>query len=210
MMRPEAIISGIPGVRPINQERSWRAVAKLIEVSEPLMRKQIFDDIGVEDFALASGLSNGAFYSRFESKDAFFDTIVAIRTAELVEASREISPSLSDPSMTLEECTRELVALIVEFTRTNRGMIASAVRRSRDRVKWQPHRMAGRAVIETARPMIPKLGGNDTEKEDNFYFGFQVLYGVTANAAVNDPGPILLDDDRIIDHLVKVLLKFWQ
>jgi AcrR family transcriptional regulator len=207
----QATLSGIPGVRAISQDRSLKAVLRLIDVAEPLMRAKGFDAVAVEEFTTMAGVSVGTFYGRFDDKNAFFGAIKAIRLMEYVECARAVAPGLTGPDASLEHCVHEIVSVVVDFSRANRGFIASGVRRGQDRNEWMPHRMAARSVMDIFRVIVGKISAADAaDAEARYIFGFQAAYGIVINACLNDPGPILLDDDEIKTEISRILIDYWS
>ena len=60
-------------IRPVT---SWKPKQKLLESSAVSAKKSGFSTVGVDGLMKAIGLSGGAFYSHFSSKDELFATIV--------------------------------------------------------------------------------------------------------------------------------------
>lgn len=56
-------------MRPVQQARSRRTLDALLEALDGLLKDRPFDSIGVAELSRAAGVSTGAFYARFRSKD---------------------------------------------------------------------------------------------------------------------------------------------
>jgi AcrR family transcriptional regulator len=56
-------------MRPALQARSRRTLDALLDALDGLLRDRSFDSIGVAELSRAAGVSTGAFYARFRSKD---------------------------------------------------------------------------------------------------------------------------------------------
>lgn len=56
-------------MRPVQQARSRRTLDGLLEALDGLLRDRSFDTIAVAELSRAAGVSTGAFYARFRSKD---------------------------------------------------------------------------------------------------------------------------------------------
>ena len=69
----KAIAADIPGVRPAGQKRSRALQDKFVIAGRDALRTSRLDDLSVPDLAKAANSSVGGFYSRFESKEAFFE-----------------------------------------------------------------------------------------------------------------------------------------
>jgi AcrR family transcriptional regulator len=60
------------GVTPHQQARSEATFQAFIAAGRKALKDKTFDQMAIGDIARAAGLSVGAFYGRFENKEAFF------------------------------------------------------------------------------------------------------------------------------------------
>jgi AcrR family transcriptional regulator len=65
----------LPGVNPARQKRSREMSEALLEAGQRLLRKHSLATLSVEDICASIGASVGAFYSRFQSKEAYFQAL---------------------------------------------------------------------------------------------------------------------------------------
>lgn len=65
----------IEWVRPPVQDRSQRTLLRLLEASATLLEERSFEAIGVTDIVKRASSSVGAFYARFQSKDAVLHSL---------------------------------------------------------------------------------------------------------------------------------------
>ncbi|MEO1711455.1 MAG: TetR family transcriptional regulator, partial [Pseudomonadota bacterium] len=63
----------VPGVRPADQRRSRVLLEKFTVAGREVLLDTRLDDISIPALAKAANSSVGGFYSRFESKQAFFE-----------------------------------------------------------------------------------------------------------------------------------------
>src|SRR3954454_23548455 len=71
MHRPAEL--DLPGVTPSRQKRSRETTAALIQAGAEMLRTHSLAELSIETLCRQVGATVGAFYSRFESKDAYFN-----------------------------------------------------------------------------------------------------------------------------------------
>ena len=82
--------------RRIKQKRGRKTYDALIETGFALLEHRELETISIAELARAAGYSTGAFYTRFRSKDEFFDAMIAhhleYRTIQVSDARyREVA-----------------------------------------------------------------------------------------------------------------------
>lgn len=83
----------IEWVRPPVQDRSQRTLLRLLEASAELLEERSFEAIGVTDIVKRAQSSVGAFYARFQSKDAVLHSL----HERYAEESRATAERALDP-----------------------------------------------------------------------------------------------------------------
>ena len=68
----------LPGVTPSRQKRSRETTAALIQAGAEMLRTHSLAELSIEALCRQVGATVGAFYSRFESKDAYFNALMAL------------------------------------------------------------------------------------------------------------------------------------
>lgn len=94
-----------PRVRPVLQARSRKTLNALLDALDRLLRDRSFESITVLDLAREAGVSTGAFYARFSSKDDLLPELYSRFQDSLKEITdRELDPAswapLSPPERT--------------------------------------------------------------------------------------------------------------
>ena len=77
-MRPQPAEFDLPGVTPSRQQRSRETTAALLQAGAELLRTRSFGELSIEALCAKVGATVGAFYSRFESKEAYFNALMAL------------------------------------------------------------------------------------------------------------------------------------
>ena len=70
-------VTAVSPARRIKQPRGRRTYDALIETGFKLLEQNDLESIPIAELAKAAGYSVGAFYARFESKDEFFEAMIA-------------------------------------------------------------------------------------------------------------------------------------
>src|SRR6202171_2616265 len=77
-MRPQSEDFDFPGVTPSRQKRSRETTAALLRAGADMLRTRSLAELSIEALCTKVGATVGAFYSRFESKEAYFNTLIAL------------------------------------------------------------------------------------------------------------------------------------
>src|SRR6476659_981411 len=77
-MRPQPAEFNLPGVTPSRQQRSRETTAALLQAGAELLRARSLGELSIEALCAKVGATVGAFYSRFESKEAYFNALMAL------------------------------------------------------------------------------------------------------------------------------------
>src|SRR5258708_36530177 len=77
-MQPRLGDLDFPGVTPSRQKRSRETTAALLQAGAEMLRSHSLAELSIEALCRKVGATVGAFYSRFESKDAYFNALMAL------------------------------------------------------------------------------------------------------------------------------------
>lgn len=206
-----SILDAVPGVFPTRQERSRTAVARFIETSEGLMRRRHFNDITVEEFSTAAGMSTGAFYKRFVDKDAFFRAILAIANEEYRVLVWRWPHAFNARGFDLRACINIIVDTVLLHSRNREGFIRSAIRRVRSEADWSPHAETAQVGIDAAASLLPRIAGElAADRQRRLDFGFRALYSIAVRATDDDPYPGALRSPDLARNLVDLVHAYWS
>ena len=191
--------AGVDGVLPVKQRRGRRTSDRLLTAGQRLVATRAFDAISVADIARAADCSVGAFYLRFEDKDAFFRALIAHYLSEARAATLRMFATYND-----DRLISALVMITAERFRRFSGLLRSAIRkRMEDATVWEPIRRNGHFVADLLIAWLAARTGRalSAEEEISVRFAFQVMYGTLNNAIVNQPGPLDLEDPAFLVQL---------
>jgi AcrR family transcriptional regulator len=203
----------LPGVTPSRQKRSRETTAALLRAGAELLRSHSLAELSIEALCRQVGATVGAFYSRFESKDAYFNALIelAARDGESMLAKLSGGDLLRETDLA-ERC-RFLVAGIVGWIRKHEGVLRAALQHDDTRPdRWTTFKGLARATTARATPLLlPAMGkGREAAKTRSIAIGFQVVLGTLVNAILNDPGPLSIQDQEMEKRLGHCLLLLLQ
>src|ERR1700686_5559070 len=96
-------VRDLPGILPTQQRRSQETTVALLEAAAAMLRERSLDELSIEDLCRRVGVTIGAFYGRFESKDAFFSALMSLAALKALAAVRAAVADQDNPATGLEE-----------------------------------------------------------------------------------------------------------
>ena len=211
LKEPEARDFDLPGVAPSRQRRSRETTLALLRTGAEMLRTRSLAELSIEARCTEVGATVGAFYSRFESKEAYFNALMAL-------AARDGEQRLGDirrpsPTTDLDKLCRIVVSGIIVWMRHHEGVLRAALQHDDTRPdKWTTFKALAKATTERATPLLlPTMGkGRTTAKTRAIAFGLQVVLGTLVNAILNDPGPLSLSSKELETRLAGCLSLLLQ
>ena len=201
----------LPGVAPSRQKRSRETTLALLRAGADMLRTRSLAELSIETLCTEVGVTVGAFYSRFESKEAYFNALMALAARDGEQRLGEIRrPS---PDTDLDKLCHIIVSGIVAWMRKHEGVLRAALQHDDTRPdKWTPFKTLAKATTERATPLLLPAMGKDRKaaKCKAIAFGFQVVLGTLVNAILNDPGPLSLRSKEMETRLASCLLLLLQ
>ena len=207
----------LPGVTPSRQQRSRETTFALLAAGAELLCKRSLVELSISELCAHIGATVGAFYSRFDSKEAYFNALLALALRDGREQLLRLPPAVSAARGGLDQHCQLLVRGIVLWMRRHKGVLRAALQRSEQGPNnWSGFKDLAQALSERATMVLlpamrgtaaarGRAGATAAEKR-TVAFGVQVVLGTLVNAILNDPGPLSIDDDEIADRLGACLL----
>jgi len=138
--------------RPPLQERSRRTLTRILEATEELLGERLFEQVTIRDIVERSGTSVGAFYSRFENKDALLPALYERYDESMPRNRAEVRERLPrEPD--LERQVVQIVGAMIRIFRGRRGLMRAMALHARTHPEAIPA-----AVRERRRVMHETLG----------------------------------------------------
>ncbi|MGJ5132116.1 TetR/AcrR family transcriptional regulator [Bradyrhizobium oligotrophicum] len=200
----------LPGVTPSRQQRSRETTLALLTAGADLLRTRSLAELSISDLCAHIGATVGAFYSRFDSKEAYFNALLALTLADGRKQLLRLPPP--DPVRAGDLQCHLLVRGTVLWMRRHKGALRAAlVRSERGPSHWSGFKELAQALSERAALLLLPAGrragaasrtrSRTAEARKTVAFGVQVVLGTLVNAVLNDPGPLSIDDDEIAERL---------
>lgn len=194
-------------VHPPQQRRGHVRQQALIRAGLHLTETRDWDAITVGDIAAEIGCSTGTFYTRFHSKEAYFDVLLEHMVASMLDRNEAF---YTDPRRRVESTSEFIshwVRLGVGSFQRHRGLYATGtlnVRRlsaeARASTPLLRLRARSRALL-LSNWQRHHPGWDQPEAQGRLLFMHQMVQGVLLNAVLTQPGPLQLDDPRFTHEL---------
>ena len=209
----ESLIADLdaPGMRPALQARSRKLLVDLFRAGLELLQSVDFDGLAVETLCAHAGSTVGAFYSRFESKDAFVE---ALQRLVVEGARRRVIADFSSgaaPNDSLAHFNGWIAKGAVVWYRRYEGLIRASLRRTNIGPEiWTPMRELGQIQIAGAVPHVLGLitPAARADAETRIQFAFQMMFGTLNNMVLINPGPFTLHDHATARMLAAAMTQF--
>jgi AcrR family transcriptional regulator len=197
-------VRDLPGILPTQQRRSQETTVALLEAAAVMLRERSLDELSIEDLCKRVGATVGAFYGRFESKDAFFSALMSLAASKALAAVRAAVADEDNLGTGLEPACRRVVEVAVDVVRRNVGVVRAASQyESIYPERWGAIRATGSAMVEVATPLLlARMGrGRSAAKIRSIGFAFQMMFGTLINAVLHKPKLVSLDELEMVDRL---------
>jgi AcrR family transcriptional regulator len=208
-MRPRAQDFDFPGVTPSRQQRSREMTLALLQAGAGMLRTRSLAELSIEALCTKVGATVGAFYSRFESKEAYFNALIELAARDGASRLSQMTANERLADAGLAELCRLLVNGITGWIRNHEGVLRAALQHDDTRPdRWTTFKGLARAATAGGTPALLRAMGSGREaaKTRAIAFGFQVVLGTLVNAILNDPGPLSIHDTEMEVRLSGCLL----
>src|SRR3954454_16678286 len=125
--RPQCQEFDLPGVTPSRQQRSRETTLALLQAGADLLRTRSLAELSIEALCGEVGATVGAFYSRFESKDAYFNALMALAIRDSERRVSEMAADTSGRASDLAARCRQLVGGSIGWMRAHEGVLRAAL-----------------------------------------------------------------------------------
>lgn len=201
----------LPGVAPSRQKRSRETTLALLQAGARMLRTRSLAELSIEALCADVGATVGAFYSRFESKQAYFNALMALAARDGEQRLGEIGAPAADTP--LDTLCSIIVGGLIAWMRHHEGVLRAALQHDDTRPDtWSPFKALAQATTLRATPLLlAAMGkGRKAAKTRTIAFGFQIVLGTLVNAILNDPGPLPLSSKEMETRLTGCLLLLLQ
>src|SRR5689334_18318628 len=126
-MHPPSDELDLPGVAPSRQKRSRETTLALLKAGAEMLRTRSLAELSIEALCAEVGATVGAFYSRFESKDAYFSALMALAARDGERRVAEMATDTAGRASDLSARCRQLVGGVIGWMRAHEGVLRAAL-----------------------------------------------------------------------------------
>ena len=191
-----------------------RSADALLEAGRALLVDISYEALSINDLCSEANLTKGAFYRRFESKDAFFLALQRLALDDAQRVQQAFLDAMERGGGTPAPFAQWAYAVIDGMRLWHLrhcGLIrASLQRRDHTLDSWQPIKEFARGFVEDMTAhliLLPELRRNKRALE-RLTAAFQTAIATMVNAALNDPGPMRLADEAMTQALAEMLVLY--
>lgn len=204
--------AGLPGVSEARQRRSRETVAKLISAGHAMLNARSLDALSIEDLCVATDCTVGAFYSRFESKEAYFAAVQFVVCADRDTSLAAVVADARKGKWSVRRICAVLVGDLAAWYRSNQGVLRASLLHSRHgESAWSSIKQLG---TKHKAVWVGLLGSHlprslpARERRLRILFAHQMVNGTLVHMLLNDPGPLTLADDATPDRLTAAMIAY--
>jgi AcrR family transcriptional regulator len=139
----------LPGVRRPRQLRSEDSLRRIVRSARETLETKSFEEATLSELVAGAGLTTGAFYARFDSKEALLDYLEREAYDDLRSAMVK-RLALREPPVTVEQGIRQFLTAMSLLYREHRGVVRAILLASRS----DPERNARR--MKMARELLTR------------------------------------------------------
>ncbi len=191
-----------------------RSADALLEAGRSLLTRISYEGLNVRELCKEANLTTGAFYRRFESKEAFFLALqrLAVDDADRVKAMllSKLDSGVEEPVSLREYANVVLDAMCSWFAQHQGVLRASIQHHERTSNDWQPFMELRESMFSDLSIRMAHL--TELRARNNalahLKIAFQIVNGAMVNAALNDPGPLTLTDPAFPKALAKMFAAY--
>jgi AcrR family transcriptional regulator len=149
-----------PGVAPARQKRSREMTAALLLAGAGMLRTRSLAELSIEALCGQIGATVGAFYSRFESKDAYFNALIELAARDGERGLSRIASSERVADSDLAGLCQLLVGGVIGWARKHEGVLRAALQHGDTRPdRWSTFKGLARATTAQATPPLLRVMG---------------------------------------------------
>ncbi|MGO4332745.1 TetR/AcrR family transcriptional regulator [Cupriavidus sp. 2TAF22] len=204
-----AALDGQPGFVPPRYTRAGRTTDALLKAGRELLCERGLDSVTIQEVCAAACVTTGAFYGRFDSKEAFFRALQAVAEEDSRLSMRARLATLKEGEWVLETAVHALLAELRRVVLRHQGVLRATILEARG-TAWPRFKEGRHAFIEEALPLlVPLHGGADPALlERRIRIAFQFAVGSIINAMLNNPGPLRLASGEFDEELARAFCAY--
>ena len=203
-----------PGLRPPKQARSQASLDRILNATERLLHVQQFDALVLTDILGAARVSTGAFYTRFESKNAILPLLLQRYDARAETIADRVLDARRWAGRDLVRRVRTLIRFQVTMTRRNHGLMRALTLLVRAQPELlTPARLAWRTQLQSRVVKLllaDRAAVDHPDPEEAIRFLLMLVNSACRDAiltpSISPFGPAEWDDRTLANELADLVL----
>lgn len=197
----------VPGVRPAEQKRSRILQDRFVTAGCHSLRETRLNDTSIPGLAKAAGSSVGGFYSRFESKEVFFEFMrMQMLDEHMIRYKEELEPSEFEGRDRRYVSEKLVDVMLSIFSGPWRGVLREAYARIPERPdSWEPMKIRGQFVRERALGLYATRVDIKNGLDERVSMAVQLLFSALNNEMMNPNLAFSLTDPQFRFYLISSL-----
>ncbi len=198
-------------VRVPQQARTRAALGRLLDAAEALVSEKGFDQTAIADIVRRAGVSVGGFYRRFQDKDGLLQAL----HERFCDEARATTDEALDPTKwegaTAAEILAEVSAFVVAIYRERVGLLRAFLDRcvTDAGIQRRQEELFDYIADGLERLLTDRMQASDhPDPKLALRFGLRALHGALDDTIVLRTSEPVLEDDRIITELSRMLTRY--
>jgi AcrR family transcriptional regulator len=201
-------------VRPPQQARSQETLHRILDAAEVLVAEKSFEDASVSEIVRRANSSVGAFYARFEDKDALLRAL----SERFVDQAMATADAALDPARweraTISQILRSVVRFLVSVYRERAGLIRAFVIRNHTDLDFRARqsRLSLHVKSRVCDLLLDRVGEiRHPDPERAVRFGITLVIGALEHMVLFGElrsSSLALSDDEFAEELARAYLSY--
>ncbi|MFC4520847.1 TetR/AcrR family transcriptional regulator [Cupriavidus pinatubonensis] len=208
---PLAALDGQQGFNPPRYGRAGRTTEALLQAGRELLRERPLDSITNQEICAAAHVTTGAFYGRFQSKQAFFEALQAVMAEDIDTRMAACLAMVEASDGDLQAGVRALLSEVRRGALRHQGVLRATIMEINGKA-WQGVKQRRAGFVERAVPVLEALyaegQGDPDALRRRIRIAFQFAIGSIINAILNNPGPLRLSSAEFDEELTRAFCAY--
>jgi len=199
---------------PPHQARSQATLDRLLDSAETLFAEKGYEDTGVAEIARHAGSSVGAFYTRFDDKEALLNALYDRFVEQALFTGEAVLSPERWADAPVSEILAEIAAFLVRTYRERRGLLRTFVGRARQDAEFARRQRRYLEALEAqVRALMASRAAEIPHPDPERAGGLALAVGMSAlqNGILFEEGAATLahlPDDELAHEIVAMQLAY--
>lgn len=189
------------------QERSRLKQQALLQAGRRLLGEHDLAALSVARLTRDARMSVGSFYARFADKEAWFAELLRVTGEQELAAAQALLASRRWGRAPVRRKGALVVQQVVAVYREHRGLLRAALADPARTARFgAPLHAYGEHLADAVHAALAVHLVPRARCRERVAIALQLVHGMLVNAVLRDPGPVRLDEPRMVRELTAVFL----